>query len=70
MEARAQEVATTCEEGRVKDRRLSGVLLLVCPEVLFVGHPKGNDSQADLKVLCVVLEKSKGFWPLVQARTT
>lgn len=70
MEAHTQKITTACGQGRIKDLRLSGVLLLDCPEVHFVGHPKEHDGQADLKGLYVVLEKSKGFWPMVQAGTT
>ncbi|OBT87720.1 hypothetical protein VE02_04080 [Pseudogymnoascus sp. 03VT05] len=31
---------------------------------------KEYDCQADIKELCMVLENSKGFWPMVQASTT
>jgi len=70
MEAHTQKIAPSRQKGCVKDLRISKVLLLVCPKVHFVGHPEEHDCQAALKVLRVVLEKSKGFWPMVQAGNT
>jgi hypothetical protein len=70
MEAHTQEIAPARQKGYFKNRRLSKVLLLVCPEVHFVGHPKEYNCQADAKGLYVVLEKPKEFWPMVQAPTT
>ena len=67
MEALAQESTATYNEVSNKYRRLSEVLLLVCPQVLFVECSKTYDCQADFKKLCVVLEKQEGFWTVVQA---
>lgn len=69
MEARTQEITATRQKGCFKDLRLPGDLVLVCPKVLSVGYPKEYHCQADAKELCMVLEKSKGFWPMVQAGT-
>lgn len=70
MEARTQEITSTRQKGCFKDLRLPGGLVLVCPKVIFVGYPKKHHCHPDPKELCMVLEKSKGFWPMVQAATT
>lgn len=68
MEAYAQEIIATRFKGCVKNFGIPKILFLVSPKVL-VGYSKEWDYQADLRVLCVVLEKSKGFWPMVQTKT-
>ena len=66
MEVYTQEITATCDESFEKDWRSSEGLYLVYPEVLFVGYSKTCSRPADLKGLCVVLEKSTRVWTVVQ----
>ena len=65
MEVYAQEITATCDEGSEKNWGHSGILLLVSPESILMGSTKTCGLPADLKGLCVVLEKSQGIWAVV-----